>query len=276
MEALVRISAKDNPSIKLYRQLAKSKKERQKQNCFVLEGLRLVSDAVKNGAILSHLFWTEEGFSRWKNEMPLWKPENARCFLVTNGLGAELAQTEHAQGVYAICRIPAPSSLEEMIHSSGIYAVLHQLQDPGNVGMILRTADAMGLDGVICCNCCDIYSPKVVRATMGSLFRVPVCSGVQWESVQNICRKKKVETCAAVVAGEAELVGGCAFSSGTAIVIGNEGNGLPTAVSQACDRRLTIPMCGTIESLNAAMAAGIILWEASRKRMLEQEVKSDG
>ena len=142
--------------------------------------------------------------------------------------------------------------------------MLHQLQDPGNAGMILRTADALGLDGVIYSASCDIYSPKVVRATMGSLFRVPLCCVPDIAPVLEACRCAGVETCAAVVSGAAELVGQCRFSGGTAIVIGNEGNGLPETVADACDRRVTIPMHGTIESLNAAMAAGIILWEVQR------------
>lgn len=111
---------------------------------------------------------------------------------------------------------------------------------------------------------CDIYSPKVVRATMGSLFRVPLCCVPDIAPVLEACRCAGVETCAAVVSGAAELVGQCRFSGGTAIVIGNEGNGLPETVAAACDRRVTIPMHGTIESLNAAMAAGIILWEVQR------------
>ena len=131
-------------------------------------------------------------------------------------------------------------------------------------GMILRTADALGLDGVIYSASCDIYSPKVVRATMGSLFRVPLCCVPEIEPVLAACRDAGVESCAAVVSGQAELVGQCLFRKGTAVVIGNEGNGLPEEVSAACDRRVTIPMHGTIESLNAAMAAGIILWEVQK------------
>ena len=144
------------------------------------------------------------------------------------------------------------------------HIVLHHPSDSGNLGTILRTADALGLDGVIYSASCDIYSPKVVRATMGSLFRVPLCCVPDIAPVLEACRCAGVETCAAVVSGAAELVGQCRFSGGTAIVIGNEGNGLPETVADACDRRVTIPMHGTIESLNAAMAAGIILWEVQR------------
>ena len=264
METLLKISAHDNAAVKQYRKLARSRKERTKTGLFVLEGFRLVSDAVKNGAALTQLFWTEDGLARWQAEGLSTAWDGVRCAQLSDSLAAELSQTEHSQGVYAICQMPQPPALSALIHAGGSYAVLHQLQDPGNAGMILRTADALGLDGVIYSASCDIYSPKVVRATMGSLFRVPLCCVPDIAPVLEACRCAGVETCAAVVSGAAELVGQCRFSGGTAIVIGNEGNGLPETVADACDRRVTIPMHGTIESLNAAMAAGIILWEVQR------------
>lgn len=259
-----RITAKENPAVKLYRKLSRSKKDRTQEGLFVLEGLRLVMDAVQNGATLTHLFWTDDGYTRWNMEQFQADLRETRCALLSNELGTVLSQTEHPQGVYAICKMPEQPPLSALIHARGTYAILHQLQDPGNAGMILRTADALGLDGVVYSASCDIYSPKVVRATMGSLFRMPICCTADVTPVLEACRNADVETCAAVVSGTAELVGECTFRHGTAIVIGNEGNGLPKAVSDACDRRVTIPMHGTIESLNAAMATGIILWEAKR------------
>ncbi len=263
-EPLIMITARDNAAVKLYRKLANTRKERRKMGLFVLEGLRLTADACCNGAVLRYLFWTEEGYARWRSEQCSIPMSGMRCAMISDAIAAELSQTEHAQGVFAICEIPVPPPLTSLLKKGGTYAVLHQLQDPGNAGMILRTADAMGLDGVIYSACCDIYSPKVVRATMGSLFRVPVCCTSEIESVLEACRSAGIETCAAVVEKNAEPVGQCQFRPGTAVVIGNEGNGLPCEVSAACDRQITIPMHGTIESLNAAMAAGIILWEVKR------------
>ncbi len=257
------LTAQDNPSLKLYRKLATSKKARRETGCFVLEGKRLVRDALQSGAALTHLFLTE---AAWRREPELWVglPPDIHMALVTEPLAASLAQTEHSQGIFAICRIPQPPSLASFFQSGGTYAVLYQLQDPGNAGMILRTADALGLDGVVFCNSCDIYSPKVVRATMGSLFRVPLCCTSDPTTVLESCRKHQIETCAAVVDKDAVHVGACQFQDGTAIWIGNEGNGLSPEIAAACDRRITIPMHGTVESLNAAMAAGIILWEVKR------------
>lgn len=267
MESMAKITAKDNPSVKLYRKLARSRKERLRAQKFVLEGIRLVTDALQNGAHLTHLFWTESGYQRWQmarsGESCV---SDTRCFWLSEPLGAELAQTEHAQGVFAICEMPPQPSLETLLRADGQYAILHQLQDPGNAGMILRTADALGLDGVIYSACCDIYSPKVVRATMGSLFRVPLCCVPAVEPVLACCQSVGVQTYAAVLDAAVKHVGTFAFPLGTAVVIGNEGNGLPPDTAAACDHRITIPMQGTIESLNAAMAAGIILWEMQRGR----------
>mgnify|MGYP000031328822 CR=1 FL=1 len=161
METLLKISAHDNAAIKQYRKLARSRKERTKAGLFVLEGFRLVSDAVKNGAALTQLFWTEDGLARWQAEGLPTAWDGVRCAQLSDSLAAELSQTEHSQGVYAICQMPQPPALSALIHAGGSYAVLHQLQDPGNAGMILRTADALGLDGVIYSASCDIYSPKV-------------------------------------------------------------------------------------------------------------------
>lgn len=264
METLRKITAKDNPAVKLYRKLSRSRKERMRERKFVLEGFRLVTDAVKSGAHLTHIFWTTDGYSRWEAEHVQVDWKETSCALLSNELGTEFAQTEHSQGVYAICKMPEQPYLEELIHPGGNYAILHQLQDPGNAGMILRTADALGIDGVIYSACCDIYSPKVVRATMGSLFRVPLCTVTEIAPVLEVCREASIQTCAAVVGGDAQHVGRFVFHKGMAVVIGNEGNGLPSEVASACTSRITIPMHGTIESLNAAMAAGIILWEMQR------------
>lgn len=264
METLLKISAHDNAAVKQYRKLARSRKERTKTGLFVLEGFRLVSDAVKNGAALTQLFWTEDGLARGRQRVCRTCCTGTRCALVSDSLAAELSQTEHTQGVFAVCQIPDPPApfgadpyRRQLCRAAPAAGPRKGPHDP-------RTADALGLDGVIYSASCDIYSPKVVRATMGSLFRVPLCCVPEIEPVLAACRDAGVESCAAVVSGQAELVGQCLFRKGTAVVIGNEGNGLPEEVSAACDRRVTIPMHGTIESLNAAMAAGIILWEVQK------------
>lgn len=259
------ITAKDNPAIRLYRKLVRSRKTRLQMQQFVLEGYRLVSDAMHFSGKLTHLFVTKTAWERYQEHFAVLAADGkeTKLLLISEELATELAETEHPQGVFAICTMP---SVPFPILPNATYLVLYQLQDPGNMGMLLRTAAAMGIDGVICCQSCDFYSPKVVRATMGALFHVRVMQMPSAEVVLEKLRAAEVVSCASVVQGTAEQVGLCELGSGCAIWIGNEGNGLPAEVVQQCERRITIPMKGYMESLNAAMAAGIMMWEMTKPR----------
>lgn len=259
------LTAKDNPAVKLYKKLAGSKKARTDERAFVLEGYRLVSDALANGAAVTKLFITAGADVKYGDELCGMADEKCRIYRISDELGRHMAETEATQGVFAVCSLPKEKPLCEFVKKDGVYAVLYQLQDPGNAGMILRTADALGVDGVIFSRSCDIYSPKVVRATMGSLFRVPVavCSDV--DEIFRELSGAGIESDAAVVRGDAVMAGSCSYpENGRAVWIGNEGNGLPDEISDRCHRRITIPMHGNIESLNAAMAAGILMWEMTK------------
>lgn len=263
------ITAKDNPAVKLYRRLAGTKKARQQEQLFVLEGYRLVLDALGNGAEITKLFLTESAFLRYGEELFAMAEKNIAVLRISEELGRLMAETESTQGVFAVCRMPVQKSWKSFLKDGGAYAVLHQLQDPGNTGMILRTADALGINGVILCKSCDIYSPKVVRATMGSLFRVPIMICSDENEVFGQLEEYGIASDAAVVRDETDLAGKCTYyNESRAVWIGNEGNGLSDEISARCDRRITIPMHGNIESLNAAMAAGILMWEMTKGREL--------
>lgn len=134
------------------------------------------------------------------------------------------------------------------------------------MGMILRTADALGVDAVLSCGSCELYSPKVVRATMGSIFRVPVYEMTDAAALLEELRCHGICSYAAVPDHSAVPLMECDFSGSCAFWIGNEGNGLPADVIGACDASITIPMQGGPESLNAAMAAGICMWEMMKYR----------
>lgn len=261
------LTAKDNQAIKQYRKLAGNKKARMQERSFVLEGYRLVSDALKNGAYITTLFIAESAAPKYENELSALAEDNCRILIISDGLSEYIAETECPQGVFALCRMPLEKNLSEFLNGGKTFAVLHRLQDPGNAGMILRTADALGVDGVIFCKSCDIYSPKVVRSTMGSLFRVPVAVCSDEDEIFAEFEKAGIKSDAAVVQGDAEYAGSCGYPWGKcAVWIGNEGNGLTEEVISRCTRRITIPMHGNIESLNAAMAAGILMWEMTKGR----------
>ena len=253
------ISSKENPNIRLYQKLAASKKERQANGLFVLEGFRLVQDALREHTELTLLMMTQAASEKYADDFSQADLKEVRALIISNELGRKIAETEKTQGVFAVCRMPEQPVLSRSLLPGGRYLVLHQLQDPGNAGMILRTADAIGIDGVICCECCELFSPKSIRATMGSVFRVPVWQGLAIESVLADLKAAGIPTFAAVIDADARELRTCDFSKGAAVLIGNEGNGLPPEVSGACDTRATIRMHGNINSLNAAMAAGIFL-----------------
>ena len=256
------ITSKDNPVIKLYQKLSDSKKERLQYGLFVLEGLRIVEDALREDARVSHLILTKQAFDRFGDELLQADLRDTKTLVISNELGNRIASTSTTQGVFAICGIAEEKA--PVFADNGRYVVLFGLQDPGNVGMIIRTADALGIDGIFMCGSCDLYSPKVIRSTMGSVFRENIYIIGSEDELFEVLKSGGVTTSAAVIDTDAEKVTECGFTGRQAVFIGNEGNGLPAEVSRRCDRRVTIPMNGTINSLNAAMAAGILMWELKK------------
>lgn len=270
MGEMIRITAKDNPAVKHYRKLRDQKKTRRSEGLFVAEGLRIVCDALQKTSCVQQIFITDSAWERYGEMLLRDMQETGKILRISDAVGNVMTDTEHTQGIFAICRMADQPSVESL-PSDGKYLVLCDLQDPGNMGMILRTADALGIHAVLSCGSCELYSPKVVRATMGSVFRVKVCAYENAESLLEMLHKKQIRTYAAVPAQNAVSLPECSFSGGCAVWIGNEGNGLPADVISACNTAVTIPMQGGPESLNAAMAAGIMMWE-----MMRQEGIKDG
>ncbi len=254
------ISSRDNPNIKLYRKLSESKKYRRETGMFVLEGVRLINDAVNEGAELCSVFAAESCAEKFFSQTDI---SGAERYIVTDGLAEKLSDTGNTQGVFAVCRIPRGLPVQDMIRSGGRYILLYEVRDPGNLGTIIRTADAVGVNGVFLSECCELYNPKAVRSTMGSLFRLNVME-IRFDEIFPLFEKNGIKTFAAVVDSDAVPLTECDFSGGAAVLIGNEGNGLPNEISRMCSERLTIKMHGNIDSLNAAMAAGIIMWEFTK------------
>ena len=256
------ITSRDNPKIKEYVRLRDSKSARAAEKKFILEGLRIVEDALRENAPLSAAFMTEDAAEKHGDTALRLQEKLADNFFVISGeVSKKLAETPSPQGVYVCAGILDKKLYLDKIESDGRFLILNRLQDPGNVGTILRTADAVGVSGVFLCGCCDIYNPKVVRSTMGSLFRLPIETKIPYEKLIPALKRRGIETCAAVVDKNAASLKEHVFFGGAAVVIGNEGSGLSESEALLCDKRLTIKMKGTIESLNAATAAALFLWE---------------
>lgn len=253
------IKSTENPSLKLFRRIISSKKERMHYRLFPLEGLRLVSDALKSNAPIKKIFITESAYEKYAFRLFDNDLNNIEIIIITDELGRKIADTENPQGIFAVCGFINDVGLK--LKCGGKYIVLYKLQDPGNAGMIIRTADALGLDGVIFCKSCDIYNPKTIRSTMGSLFRIPVYRDIERDELFEALNKAGLKSYASVVDGAECDIKNVDFRNGGAVFIGNEGNGLDSETAIGCTERITIKMSGNAESLNAAMAAGIIMWE---------------
>ena len=257
------ITSRDNPSVKHFRKLLDSKKERLAERAFILEGKRLVLDAFYSDADIEKVFVTCTALGRFGSEL---SDIMAKCSVtvISDEIGNHISDTENTQGVFAKCRFPENMDVMPELKKCGRYVVLSKLRDPGNAGMIIRTADALGLDGVIFSESCDIYNPKTVRATMGALFRVPVYHNIEINDIFEKLEQSGLHSLAAVVDKDAADIRKCDLSEGAAVFIGNEANGLDDDVKERCTQRITIKMSGNAESLNAAMASGILMWELVR------------
>ncbi len=257
------ISSRDNPLIKEYIKLRDNKKYRNSEHKFVLEGARLSGDVVKSGVDLHSVFVTEQAMEKYSETIALLS-ESSQIYMIPDKLAHDLEDTKSSQGIFCVA-----GALDKILDADKIkdgrrFAILDGLQDPGNVGTILRVADAVGLDGVLLCNCCDVYNPKTIRGTMGSIFRVPFRDDLSFPEAAELLKSCGVVLYAAVVDKDAESIRETVFAGSSCAVIGNEGNGLSEEDVSLCDRSITIRMNGTIESLNAASAAGIILWEMTK------------
>lgn len=262
MGEIIYLTSKENSIIKIFRKLSVSKRERAESGKFVTEGARITADAIRHGFAETVLV-TRQALDRYADDFPKKFRESCRVYGISDELAEKISLTESAQGVFAVCRVPEKT--DTPLKADGKYVVLFGLQDPGNVGMIIRTADAMGVDGVLMCGSCELYAPKTVRATMGSIFRTDVRVFSDEEELFGSLKKSGVVTSASVLSEDSRDICNCSFSGGQAVFLGNEGSGLPSSVSERCDRRIKIPMHGSVNSLNVAMAGGIFMWEMTRE-----------
>ena len=190
--------------------------------------------------------------------------------MVKDSVFAQMSDTLTPQGVLTVVR-QYHYTMEELMGEKEhpLFLVLEDLQDPGNMGTIFRTAEGAGVDGIfMSANCVDIYNPKTIRSTMGSIYRVPFVIAPDLEEVFAWFKKQRVRSYAAHLKGKG-WYDEESYTGGTAFLIGNEGNGLTDATAGQADCLIKIPMKGQLESLNAGVAAAILMYEASRQRRKE-------
>ena len=253
-----------NPLVKTTAEL-KQKKYRTQRQEYLAEGLRTVEEAVNFGRAKT-LFYTAAEDERTLKLLELAAADNVQLVMVNDQVMKKISDTETPQGIIAVCQMVQPK-LEQLLAGGKLLLVLDRVGDPGNIGTMLRTADAAGIGGIILLKgCADIYAPKTVRASMGSLFHVPVLSGLDEAAFISSSRAAGYELLVTCLDGadnlyKADLSGRLAF------VMGNEAGGVSASLLAAADKRVYIPMAGRAESLNVAMAAGIVMFEALRRNI---------
>lgn len=260
-----RITSRENPQIKQLVKLIGQKKERTRTGLFVAEGARIAADAVESGLLVKELFLTPEARERYPREAALLLERAEKSYEIPQELAQKISDTSTPQGVFCVLPMLDNHFQADTIWGAGHYLALCSLQDPGNLGTIIRSCEAFGIDRLfLTADCPDLYSPKVLRATMGGVFRLPITVVDNPEELIALLRGAKVPVYAAALCEGARPVTDIPLQAGGAVVIGNEGKGLPREVIDRCDGAVIIPMAGRAESLNASVAASIIAWEMSR------------
>ncbi len=259
MTDFLKISSKDNSAVKLVAALQSSSKQRKKQGKFVLEGLRICDDAYQNGIAFDMLFFSESAYKRHFDAAQAFAQNSKCCYVISDAVFKKISDTDSPQGICAVVSHPEKIS---RVDKNGRYIALENLADPSNLGAISRTAEALGISGIIITDtACDPYSPKALRASMGTLLRMPI---IITDDIAAFAKNNSLRLISCVVDNTALKINGVKFSSGDVIVIGNEANGITKELQSSSDLKVTIPMLGKAESLNAASAAAIALWEMMR------------
>ena len=245
-----RITSRKNPLLQQVKKLLSSRKERENAGLFVADGTKLLQEAVK--------FCPELETVILSDGVQADVPASVRVVRVPEDVMESISPMRSPQGALFLCRLPEKTEFQP---KSGTL-LLDGIQDPGNLGTILRTADALEIPVVLLEGCADPYSHKVVRSSMGAVFRTPVVQA-DWDQVKAACKKAGIPVAVTALSDRAKDIRGAALEN-MAVVIGSEGQGVRREIIQAADAELIIPMNQRCESLNAAVAATIVMWQMKK------------
>lgn len=251
------ITAKNNQNIKNISKLVKSSSRRKELGLFVVEGLRLCEDALNSGVKFETLLITSQFENEHKSLCDLLIENSKTVYSVTPEIMQKISDTVSPQGVFGVIKSDEKSF---EYNKNGKYLALVNLQDPSNLGAAARTAEALGLSGIIVCGGCDIYNPKSLRASMGAFFRMNVRTYQTTDEMFEDFTANGVKTFASTPRKSAKPIANADFSNSCVVLIGNEANGLDDDTIERCNCMITIPMAGRAESLNASAAAAIICY----------------
>ena len=253
------ITSRKNPTAAMLRALCREKKERDEKGLFLIEGVKLAEEAVRSGLEITGAYAVKEALEKNPGTAELLE-KNCGITLISEDIAAFISDTKTPQGVFVTAKILDKSDISAKIKGYRRVMLLDRLQDSGNVGTIIRTAEAMGFDAVFANEgTADLRSPKVIRSAMGSLFRLP-CLCLPLDGLIPQLAAEGFDIYAAMLDEKAQRLGEISFGGKTAIVIGNEGNGVSAEIAALCNKKVYIPIKNA-ESLNAAAAAAILCWE---------------
>lgn len=258
------ITSTSNVQIKEISALLKKSRERKEKKVFVIEGRKMFEEICQDMSRVVKAYFSDSYVKEQYSEKEL---PQIPYEIVADSVFDAMAETVTPQGVLAIVKMPE-YSLQEMLENAGTLVLLENVRDPGNLGTIIRTAEAAGVSGVILSKeSVDIYNPKVIRSTMGAVYRVPFLYVEDFQELLCTLREQNVHLLAAHLKGRKNF-DKADYSGKVGILIGNEANGLSEEATGFADEKVLIPMAGSVESLNAAVAAALLMYEAFRKQKL--------
>ena len=266
------ITSANNQQLKQVSALLKKAKERKERKAFVVEGPRMVVEAPVESL---KAVYVAESFEKNQENQNLLKELEKKCQdagavfeTVADAVFKNVSDTQTPQGIMAVVAMPE-YSFEQLLDGDKTHLlILESIQDPGNLGTMLRTGEGAGITGVIMNKTTvDLFNPKTIRSTMGSIYRMPHYVTEDLSETLRVLKEKGISLYAAHLKGEhyyteEDYTSGCAF------LIGNEGNGLSDEIANQADTYIKIPMEGQVESLNAAISATLLMYEANRQRRL--------
>lgn len=260
---MIYIESKDNKILKELKKL-KNKKYRYDNEKYIIEGYRFVEEALKSEVKIEYIIYTQDFLNKHHEEMEtLLSGNDLLEYTIKENLFKEVCDTENPQGILAVVKFQFPKPDTK----KGMYVLVDQIQDPGNLGTIIRTADAVGASGVICTKgTVDFLNEKVLRSTMGSIFRVPVILEDEDLSFSKLLKSNSYEFIGTSLQAH-KSVYHIDLSQNVVFCIGNEASGLSEKILTFCDSKVIIPMMGNTESLNASVAASVVMFEALRQRL---------
>lgn len=259
------ITSKDNEFIKNIKKL-KDKKYRDERNEFIVEGIKMVGEAIKEEANIKTIIICDDCYNNCEIPSELkYEIAKKKIVYVSQKVFDSITDVTNPQGILAVVE---KNKVNDIDYKQDFFLILDDIQDPGNIGTILRTADSINLNQIIVSSkTADAFNPKVVRSTMGAIFRINVIVCDDLSNVISQLKKHKVKIAATDLKTDKSIYD--VNYKKTAVIIGNEANGVSEKLLERADVKIKIPMTGKTESLNAAVATGIILYEKQRQEIIK-------